>query len=286
MGGDTSKPHNLQNLAEAIRSIPTGPLPPGVPTSLAELKEMVNKGREIVVGTEIPDDYAGQSNPLIVAQNLNSSNNEAYGGAEGVILVRKYVEPTSQVFGSSVEYSTSTIKNFLDTTYLNNCSDTLKSIIADISVQYYNGSSKTMVAGKWFLMSAYEVCNRGNLGTNGYEGVMWDLWKQRTGLSSPDAMNLYNSGRIMRDRNGTARYVWLRSRYSSSNVCCVNLNGDVGSDPSNDSIGVLPACFIGKDTVAQPTTLELRTPFVITSSAAPVVRVKSQVKTLERRQNA
>lgn len=247
MGGDTSAPHNLQNLAEAILIIPTGP---AVPKSLEELKQMVNRGREIVVGTEIPDTYGGQSNPLIVAQNLNSTNNSSYGGVEGVILVRKYVEPTSQVFSTSssgVNYSNSSIKTFLNGTYLNNCSDTLKNLISNISVPYYNGTSVTTVSDKWFLMSDYEVCsNRSNYSANYPEGVMLQYWKDQTGLSSP-SLNT-TSGRIAKSRAGSATAFWLRSRFDSSSVCYITfLGGGATANPTLTGTGVLPACFIGKD---------------------------------------
>lgn len=202
-----------------------------------------NAASDFPVGHEFEDTYAGNSNPMIVAHyGTGVVNGET---VEGVYLVRKYVEPTSQQFGGSVDYASSAIKNFLDTTYLNNCSEALKSVISNVSVQYYNGSSKTTVAGKLFLMSAYEVCNQG-VGAASYEGVMWDYWKQKTGLSAPDAMYTNNNGRIMKDRNGTAQYVWLRSRNSSSNVCAVYPNGNVGYNGPSNSSGVLPACFVAK----------------------------------------
>lgn len=221
-----------------------GPTPPTGDGTLTDLKKALDYGNAAELypaGTEIPDTYAGNSNPLIVAQYLDSTNNFAYGGVEGAILIRKFVEPTSQQFGGSVDYASSAIKNFLDTTYLDNCSEALKSVIAEVNIPY----NYTTVKSKLFLMSAYEVCNIGN-GT--YEGVMWDYWKQKTGLSAPNAMYTNNNGRIMKDRNGTAQSVWLRSRYSSSLVCYVTTTGSVSStDSPSNTRGVLPACFIAKD---------------------------------------
>lgn len=233
----------IEDLPEYIAQIGTGESwDPENPT-LEGLKYAINNDIDVAVGTEIPDTYDGNDNPLIVAQKLDSSNNSAYDGALGVILIRKYVEPISQEFGSSSDYNASVIKNFLDTTCYDNCSDSLKTVAADINIPYYNGSSMTTVTGKLFPMSAYEVCNQGN---NDTEGIMWDLWKQKTGLSSPDAMSANNSGRIMRDRDGTARNVWLRTRYSSSRVCNVYTGGSVGTTTLNYNFGVLPACFIAK----------------------------------------
>lgn len=242
LGGELPAKKNLANLPDAIRSIPQGP---AVPTSLAELKKAVRQGREIVVGTEIPDTWNGNSNPLIVAQNLNSTNNSDYGGAEGVILIRKYAEPTSQTFGN-IDYPASTIKFYLDGTYLNNCSDDLKGIISEIAVPY-NG---TTVMSKFFIMSATEVCGQWSVsGTDSaVEGIMLDIWKNRTGLSSIN--NNPNSGRIVRDRNGSAQAWWLRTKSipTSTTLCRVTDTGEVrGGYSPTGSLSVLPACFIGKD---------------------------------------
>lgn len=244
----------------AIRAITSGveaglviacfvPIPE--PPSLAGLKAALNRGvaaNTYPVGTEIEDEYDGQSNPLIVAQYLDESNNSAYYNSNGVILVRKYVEPVSQTFGSNVNYITSTIIGFLDTTYYNNCSEELKSTISNFGVPYYTGTQMEKVTGKWFLMSAYEVCSKGS-GT--YEGVMWDYWKEKTHLSAPDNLLSSNSGRIMKGRDGTNQHVWLRSRYDSSLVCYVYTTGDVTYNGPSNSYGVIPACFIEKN--AEPT---------------------------------
>lgn len=190
------------------------------------------------VGTEIPDKHAGNDNPLIVAQYLNETNNSSYGGAVGVILVRKYVDPISQMFGSSVDYASSTIKNFLDTTYLDGCSANLKDAITEISTPYRN----TTVKSKMFLMSTYEVCS-GDSSVN--EGVMWDYWKQKTGLSAPNRGA--NSGRIVRDMGGAAQTAWLRSYGPSTMACFISANGGTDVDRPSVNHGILPACFIAKD---------------------------------------
>lgn len=108
-----------------------------------------------------------------------------------------------------------------------------------MDIQYYNG---TIVNNKMFLMSDREVCSNYSLVA---EGIMWDYWKQKTGLTSPSSDN--NSGRIMKDRNGTAQYVWLRSRYTTKTACYVSVYGGILDLGSQNSIGVLPACFISKD---------------------------------------
>lgn len=227
-----------------IDQLGSSPNPSGDGT-LADLKLALstdNPAEYYPVGTEIEDTYDGHSNPLIVAQYLDSSNNSRYSGAEGVILIRKYVETVSQVFGNSVDYPTSIVKSFLEETYYNS-SDKVKSVISNINIQYNNGSSIISVPSKWFLMSAYEVCNKGN-GT--YEGIMWEFWKQKTGLAAPDNFYTANSGRIVRDRNGTARPIWLRSRNASTNVCIITDSGLVFASLPSNGEGILPACFIAK----------------------------------------
>lgn len=199
------------------------------------------------VGGEIPDTWNGNSNPLIVAQYLSSSNNSSYGGVEGVILIRKYVEPaTGQVFNNTrfdSNYISSTIKNYLDTTYLDNCSESLKSVISPIAVPYYNGSSVVKVDGKWQLMSGIEVLTTQMSG----DGVAWDIWKKRTNLNS--ANDGVNPGRIMKDRDGQVRMWWLRSRPNPSYACIILAEGNVQTttDVNAAVVGVLPFCFISKN---------------------------------------
>lgn len=244
MGGELPANKNLQNLAEAIRSIPTGP-------SLKGLKRALDNGtaqQDYPIGTTLEDEYNGQSNPLIVAQHLDSSNNSTYDGAEGVILIRKFVEPTSQIFGvnnASSLYNVSTIKGFLDTDYLDKCSDTLKSLLSEIAIQYYNGSSTTLIGNnKFFLMSDTEINSR--VAVAGIEGFAWKYWKDITGLSA--ASSAANSGRIVKDRNGNAVNTWLRTRYDQNyNALYIYTNGGINGRSTTTEYGVLPACFIGKD---------------------------------------
>lgn len=215
--------------------------------TLEGLKTAVNNGEEIEVGVEIPDTYAGNSNPLIVAQNLNSSNNELYNGAEGVILVRKYVEPVSQAFSPSslTRYDTSEIKQeLLDTVYLENCSTELKNVISNISVpQAAYGGIIQNISGKWFLMSTIEVMSTNT--KNSIEGFSWDLWKTRSGRQNPTTEPL--PGRVVTDRNGTAKTWWLRTWYDNSRFYVMNSVGQPSGQLVTTQWGVLPACFIAKD---------------------------------------
>lgn len=241
---------NTTNLGEAVRSLPGGggeeKWDPSNPT-VGGLKAAALQGIDVAIGTEIPDKWNGNDNPLIVAQKLDSSNNAKYPGAEGYICVRKYVEPLSQLFdNSSVLWSESAVFQYLQNEYLTACSDALKSVLTDISPCTYEWGYKYPTS-KWFLMSCYEVCNQGSSDSLGYEGIMWDYWKNKTGLSSPDGLWGSNSGRVMQDRDGSAQTIWLRSLYSGDSMCVVGTSGDVVYQWYGGELGILPACFIGKE---------------------------------------
>lgn len=228
---------------DQISGRPSGPTGDGTFADLTLALSTDNPAKYYPIGTEIPDTYNGNDNPLIVAQYLDSTNNSAYGGAEGVILVRKYVEPVSVQWSSSKYdslYANSGIASYLATTYLDNCSDEIKDLLSDITIQCYYNANKTV---KWFLMSHTEIMS--SLG-NGTQGIAWDLWKQRTGLSSPSFSQ--NSGRVIKNLSDTAVVWWLRSY--SSGVICTAANGasTYVEDPRNPIAGVLPACFVSKDT--------------------------------------
>lgn len=209
--------------------------------SLTELKETLKAGNaqdKYPIGTEIPDTWNGNSNPLIVAHYLNSSNNERYNGAIGVILIRKYVEPTSMAYGDNQSYANSTVRNYLDTTYLNNSSDELKSLISPIG-GIIGGAS----TANWFLMHSTEV---NGIASSSYDSYpVWDYWKQVTGLSSPT--NDANSGRIVRSKSGTST-TWLRNFYGLNNPYTISATGGILSAYyTNSQYGILPACFISKN---------------------------------------
>lgn len=243
---------NLANLEAAVDSIPTN--------TLAGLKAALKNGtaqEKFPVGHEIPDTYAGNSNPLVVAQYLNPNNNSKYGGAEGVILIRKYVEPASYVFSSvgpaAIDYATSDVLTFLKTNYLQNCSDDLKSLVSPLAVPYYvydgtniyDDSKLTYVRSEWNLCSGTEILNpRAYSG----EGIAFDIWKQRMGYSSPN--DAPTQGRVVLGIDGEAKYWWERSFAASApyNVCYVSTSGDTYNwHQTNVELGVLPFCFISKD---------------------------------------
>lgn len=213
---------------------------------IVEFKKALDNGtaeQDYPVGTEIPDKWDGEDNPLIVAQYLDDSNNSEYGGARGGVLIRKYATTETYAFSDQyADYQTSPIRSYLDTEYLDKTSDELKPFISEISipvVDYYKVHGQ--VDSKWFLMSSTEVCAVESLST----GIIWDYWKKQTGWTS--GSNAPNAGRIVYDRNGAAQFYWLRSCYSASNEYAMDKTGYVGGyNARNYSFSLLPACFIAK----------------------------------------
>lgn len=250
IGGDLPENPNLANLAPALDELSIAP-------SLAGLKKALQNGtatEKYPVATEIEDTYNGNSNPLIVAQYLDSNNNSSYGGAEGVILVRKYVEPIAQVYATNnsteIFFPTSLIKTFLDTTYLSNCSDELRGVISSINIPCLISSYVQSYAYdcKWFLMSTIELYGKDGRTINpNWEGIPWEYWKEKTGFASPS--NGTTFGRICRDRSGNLAPYWTRTARYYNGDEFVSYNGNIpasGGDYRTSS-GVLPACFISKN---------------------------------------
>lgn len=252
MGGDIPPNKNLANLPEGIASIPTGP---AVPKSLEQLKEMINRGREIAVGSEISDTWNGSSNPLIVAQKLDSSNNASYGGAIGYILVRKYVDPNNkQIIASPVTYEQSDVPNYLNNAYFNSCSNELKKILSSITISIVdkNWSINNLSDQKFFLMSVTELYGVEELTSvttnNKTVGIPFEYWKSKTGLSSPSSSA--NQGRIVYTSTNTVARTWTRSNtgWGSSTFKYLGADGGIyDTQPNASTNGFLPACFIGKD---------------------------------------
>lgn len=239
-GVDVPEDVMIEDLPDYIAQIEVGgsSWDPDNPT-LEGLKYAIDNDIDVAIGTEIPDVYDGNDNPLIVAQKLDSSNNSSYGGAEGVILVRKYVEPTSQGWGgtSATSYGASAVKSFLDTTYYDNSSAEIKNLISPITLKVLGS---TLTNNKWFAMSTIEL---GFYFLNVSEGIFFDYWKDKTGLSSPNDNS--NAGRILRSRDGVARNTWMRTVYQGF-PRYVNTNGENNNASVIGNMGILPACFIAK----------------------------------------
>ena len=227
-------------------------------STLVGLKEALDAGEAetyFPVGTELPDTWNNEENPLIVAQYLDSSNNTAYGGAEGALLVRKFVEPTNQWDKSyGANYPTSSMRTYLNSSYQDSCSAELKGLISPITIKWHSGNGTIDVPDNyWFLLSAYEVCCKGDMYESQYEGIMLDYWKERTGLTEPDTAFVNNAGRVMTNRNGDPLATWLRStpRANYNYPYYIATNGAVSDANPINNYGVLPVCFLPKTTPPQ-----------------------------------
>lgn len=204
------------------------------------------RGEPLTIGTELEDYLDGILNPLLIAH---------YGTAKftdgtihnGFYCFRKFAQPAAQAFGSSVDYTISTIHNLLNGSLLEKCSDDFRKYVAEIAVPYYkNGSTLVDVNAKQFLMSETEIMGINGNNNTKVEGEAWDLWKQRTGFTSPSSGA--NNGRVMKDTSGNNVWWWLRSWYSSSYVCAVSTHGGSAyyGGPSSAG-GVVSACFFPID---------------------------------------
>lgn len=201
-----------------------------------------NAEEKYPIGTEIPDTWNGNNNPLIVGQYLDSSNSSLYGGAEGAILIRKYLlDSVVTPFGNSNNYPDSTIRSFLINDYANNCSSELQLLSSTILLPW----SATHIEDKYFVMSTTEMVGA----STSAEGIAFELWKQRTALTTPN--NNDNAGRVMRTADGVVGNYWLRTARRSSSNLLANYVYSAGNIATNGDTRtnnyILPACFIAKD---------------------------------------
>lgn len=229
LGGTIPEHKNMANLASAIDSIPTAP--EGLATTLYALRAQLKAGtaiKESPVGTEIPDTWNGISNPLIVGHY--STIQTADGQLKPCVgLLRKFVDPTDNIFGGSANYPNSDIYNYLQTTYLNLCSGDVKNNIASVKIPYLQNANALMeVESKWFIFSNTEVlCQTKNRIA---EGEAWDIWKQRMGISQPTDLTVSNAGRIVKNTSGRNAWWWTRSYHSNNTVFRTDTGGTIHGD--------------------------------------------------------
>lgn len=253
MGGTVPIDKNAENLPDAIASIPqpsTPPYDPANPT-LTGLKAAINAGDydAFSVGTEIPDNFDGESNPLIVVQYLDSTNNSAYGGAVGAILLRKYLTP-GYAFATQVNrgtYSVSLLRSTLNSDeYMSKCSDELLSIVSPLTLPTWTWPETVYVGpDKFFPPSRTEVLAYYS-GTS--SGVAYQYFIDKNGSASP------TSGAVSWRRfntTGTDFSTWLRDTAAAADTSVISVLSDgriVSTRSTNStSYGTLVACFIAKD---------------------------------------
>lgn len=193
---------------------------------------------EFPVNTQIDDYTNGSYDPWLVGHY-----GAQYGNSDvtGAYLYRKYVHPVDMAWGSGDNYGESAINTYLNTTYLNSCSDDIKNNVAEIDLPLVNGTTPA----KMFLMSAAEVMGM----STGYAGgVAWDGWKERTGLTSPSTQP--NAGRVMAKgeiANGSGDAWRLRTEMeNNSGEASVTFDGAIRGITSSVDAGIVPACFVPK----------------------------------------
>lgn len=228
-------------------------------TTISEFKETLDSGEangKFPVGTEIEDEYDGADNPLIVVQYLDSSNNSSYGGAEGAILMRKYV-----VVLDDLRFSTSTSCNYPESlvysqltgsSYLNKCSAEIMNSVSELAVPY---DTPTVGIGTlqctWFLPSGIETGGTKNTG----EGVYWDYYRKDGPATATNSAVL---SRVATSADGTKFNTWLRSTWASGDPgtpMAIFTTGVENGYGGTNSYYIRPACFIAKSTTSS-TNLE------------------------------
>lgn len=208
------------------------------------LKNALNAGdfSAFPANSVIPDTYNGQAFNWIVGHYGTATMADG-STKEGVYLFADHiVQRLSLSSGSDQYYNNSRVNTWLNDTFLTNCSDTMQSIVGEIQLPVY---TDTTVNAKMWSMSIAEVMGQDPAASTG-GGVPWDAWKDRTHLSSPSTSS--NSGRVMKESNGSAYYWWLRSYSNPTTAWCVNANGSISTSTLGNPGGILPACFIAKDT--------------------------------------
>lgn len=190
--------------------------------------------------TIIPDTYKGEEFNWVVG-SYGLATMSDMNVKEGVYLFSdKIVVQSLQFDPNSAYYNESNVHEWLNGYFFSNCSDTMKSLVGEISV---TGSDFThAVNAKVWLMSVAEVMGELPSSSNG-GGTMWDAWKIRTGLSLPSTAA--NDGRIV-EYNGINQYWWTRSFASSSSVYYVSPYGGIGSYNISSSCSIIPAFFMPK----------------------------------------
>lgn len=232
----------IEDLPEYIAQINAGPSwDPENPT-LEGLKAALDAGdyTAFPANTLIPDKYGDTDINWVVGQYGEATMADGTK-KEGVYLFKDKALSSNQPFGSSGFYDQSPINTYLNGTYLNGCSESLKQIVGEIELPLYLGRN---VNAKLWLMSVVEIM--GVTTNNGEDGISpWEAWKLRTGLSSPTTGP--SNGRVMKNESGSAVSWWTRSANSGSNVYSVDTNGSITQFAGiSQSLGIVLALFIPK----------------------------------------
>ncbi len=181
---------------------------------------------------------------IVVHQGKPSSLYDA--SCDGTWLLRKDILETRQWHSSNVnDYANSTIKAYLNSTFLARFDANIQAQIKQVKIPYRPGSgtSQTVNSGanglscKIFLLSDREVgYTQSNV--NSYivnDGAKLDYFKDGNGTSEKIAK-----------LNGSATNWWLRSpnTYGAASAWRVNSNGNASLDHCSSTWGVRPALIL------------------------------------------
>lgn len=233
----------FRKYAELIGNIAT--------SELAMLKKALRDGTaksKYPVGNNISDQYNNHESPWTV-MDYKTAKLANKLTKDGVYLVRLIPEVTSP-FGNK-DYAQSQVHQLLNSGYLSKCSKDFKKLVTEIAVPYntaadiHTSQNNTTVKAKCWLLSATEIMGKSEAGYE--EGVAFELWKQRTGLSIPS--NGQNGGRILRDSKGNIAEWWTRTPYDYNSIALYYVRkwGDIWTGAESSPKYLVVGCFIAKD---------------------------------------
>ena len=177
----------------------------------------------------------------ITLSNTYCSTYEVIGvnhdGTTGTVDIMAHTQVGNQQFSTSSQvYSSSNIRTWINGTYFNAFSESIRNAAKTMAVVTNTSSGNTTTNDKVKLLSAAEIGMTHTYAPTG-EGSLY------TGVFTPGAYNEYITDRWRAAGSyGNANYYWLRSRYSYStaNVWIVGSYGNCNNSSYAGTRGVLP----------------------------------------------
>ena len=204
-------------------------------------------------------------NFIVVHQGKPSSLYDA--SCDGTWLLMEDIYETRQWHSSNVnDYANSTIKSYLNSTWLNLIDANIRNQIKQVKIPYRPGSGTSMTVNsgsnglscKVFLLSNIEMGGQTDWSYMPHDGAKLAYFEYGTGTASA------NNKRIAY-LNGTATYWWSRSpyTYNSTNAWCCSSNGNCSSTSNcSNTYGVRPAFIL-------PSTLLVSDDGSVNTNTAP-----------------
>ena len=186
---------------------------------------------------------------LIVHIGLPDSMYDA--NCDGIWMLRKDLSETRQWHSSNVnDWANSTLKAYLDSTFLNRFDANVKNVVKTVKIPYRPGSGASMTVSsganglscKVFLLSGYEV----GFTTSVSQYFPVDGAKLSYFIAGNDVIA---QAKRVANLNGRAADWWLRSPYTNSSASewRVGAGGNFGFDLCSSARGVRPAIILPPD---------------------------------------